>query len=374
MNSVISRLLIYIVCAMLQLQNFRIDMIMVIGTLFSLILGFLDSVFPPDNRLEKRKRIAFILLYCAYCIAATWFPPFLCFLPLLVYNICAYKLMINAGFLCFDILLSFFIVSPQFAIYIIILCLICALFQYEIHRSDGLKNELKALRDNSKEHEMIVEEKNRTLRENQDAKIYMATLKERNRIAREIHDNVGHMLTRSILQVGAIKTINQNEALVSALDDLHGTLNTAMTSIRSSVHDLHDESIDLYSAISEIIAGIDGLDITFDYDMGENIPKDIKYCFISVTKEALNNILKHSNATKMDILVREHPGFYQLQIQDNGTNIKLEPEHGIGLTNIKDRVKSLNGNLKISTDSGFKILISIIKNMEETPYENNYRR
>lgn len=365
MNSVISRFLIYIGCAMLLLHSFPIDALMIAAALSSLILGFLDAVFPAGNRLEKRKQTVLVILNIAYCITALCFPPFLCFLPLLAYNICAGKLWFNAGAMCFDILLSFFIVSPQFAIYIILLSLMCALFQYEITRSGKLKDELKSLRDNSKEHEMIVEEKNRTLRENQDAKIYMATLKERNRIAREIHDNVGHMLTRSILQVGAIKTINQNEILVSHLDDLHNTLNTAMTSIRSNVHDLHDESIDLHSAISEIISGIDGLDITFDYDMGKNVPKDIKYCFISVIKEAVSNTLKHSNAAKMDILVREHPGFYQLQVQDNGTDIKLNPENGIGLANIKDRVKSLNGNLKISTGSGFKILISIIKNREE---------
>lgn len=367
MNSVISRLLIYIACVMLQLQSFQIDALMIVSALSSLILGFLDEVFPTDIRLENRKHIVFIILYGAYCVIALIFPPFLCFLPLLSYNICTCRLWFNAGFLCLDILLSYFIVSPQFAIYIIFLCLICVLFQYEINRSEKLKKELKVLRDNSKEYEMIVEEKNRTLCENQDTQIYMATLKERNRIAREIHDNVGHMLTRSILQVGAIKTINQNENLVSPLDDLHSTLNTAMTSIRSSVHDLHDESIDLNLAISEIISGIDKLDITYDYDMGQNIPKDIKYCFISVTKEAVSNTIKHSNATKMDILVREHPGFYQLQIQDNGTDIKPEPESGIGLINIKDRVKSLKGNLKISTNSGFKILISVIKNMEETP-------
>ena len=51
--------------------------------------------------------------------------------------------------------------------------------------------------------------------EKQDTEIYLATLKERNRIAREIHDNVGHMLSRSILMVGALKTVNQAENLKS---------------------------------------------------------------------------------------------------------------------------------------------------------------
>lgn len=367
MNSVISRLLIYIACVMLQLYSFEVDATLVVSALFSLILGYLDATFMVTGRLENYKRTSFIIIYGTYCIAAFLIPQLVCFLPLIVYNISRYRLWYNGALLGFAVLFSFTTANVSFTIYVIILCLICGLLQYEISQREQLTEKLIALRDNSKENEMIVEEKNRTLRENQDTQIYMATLKERNRIAREIHDNVGHMLTRSILQVGAIKTINKNETLTVPLNDLHETLNTAMTSIRSSVHDLHDESIDLHSAICEIINGIDQLDISLDYDMGKHTPRDIKYCFISVIKEAVNNTLKHSNSTKMDILVREHPGFYQLQIEDNGTNIKMNPENGIGLTNIEDRVKSLNGNLKISTNSGFKILISIIKNMEEIP-------
>lgn len=73
----------------------------------------------------------------------------------------------------------------------------------------------------------------------------LQTLRERNRIAREIHDNVGHMLSRSILQMGALITIHKEEPLHGQLAGVGETLNQAMNSIRESVHDLHDESIDL---------------------------------------------------------------------------------------------------------------------------------
>ena len=62
------------------------------------------------------------------------------------------------------------------------------------------------------------------MQRNQDYEIYLATLKERNRIAREIHDNVGHMLTRSILQLGALSVINKDETVGEAINDLSGTL------------------------------------------------------------------------------------------------------------------------------------------------------
>ena len=51
------------------------------------------------------------------------------------------------------------------------------------------------------------------MRQNQDYEIHLATLKERNRIAREIHDNVGHLLSRSLLQTGALQVMNHDKAL-----------------------------------------------------------------------------------------------------------------------------------------------------------------
>lgn len=223
-----------------------------------------------------------------------------------------------------------------------------------------LKEKLKVLHDDQTEKDMIQKEHDRMLMENQNNMIYMATLKERNRIAREIHDNVGHTLTRSILQLGAIKAINKEPVLKKPLDDLHGSLNDAMTNIRKSVHDLHDESIDLESSIRQLTEGISALDIHVDYDMSNAIPKDIKYSFIAITKEAVNNAVKHSNGDTLDILLREHPGFYQLIVKDNGTDIKIN-NTGIGLANITDRVNAMKGTLKISTDKGFKLLITVAK-------------
>ena len=134
-----------------------------------------------------------------------------------------------------------------------------------------------------------------------------------------------------------------------------------MTSIRNSVHDLHNESIDLRLAIQEIIDNVTTLSIQFDYDITTDVPKDMKYCFIAITKEAVNNTLKHSNATKMYIIIQEHPAFYQLLIHDNGTNNYQNVLDGIGIRNMKDRVKTLHGTIKISNQEGFHILISIFK-------------
>lgn len=255
-------------------------------------------------------------------------------------------------------------------------------------RLDELEQEYKRSRDDSRELTLMLEKKNQDLLEKQDTEVYLATLKERNRIAREIHDNVGHMLSRSILMVGALKAINQNENLKVPMEQLDQTLNEAMTNVRQSVHDLHDESVNLKEVMESLAVEFSFCPVQLTYDMGYDIPKEIKYSFIAITKEALNNVMRHSNADEVKILVREHPWLYQLIIEDNGTSderIRSDGDReayavqesagktgnvgktentessGIGLRNMKERVRMLGGTIQIQKENGFRIFITVPK-------------
>ena len=129
--------------------------------------------------------------------------------------------------------------------------------------------------------------------------------------------------------------------------------------------------------------------VQLTYDMRYDIPKEIKYSFIAITKEALNNVMRHSNANKVKILTREHPGLYQLIIEDNGTSDeRIQPDgdweeyaekesagktenarktentesSGIGIENMKKRVRMLGGTMQIQKENGFRIFITVPKN------------
>ena len=80
----------------------------------------------------------------------------------------------------------------------LILCVLASVAQLMHEDSEKEKKEIISLRDSSKEREIGLEEENKVLAKNRDMMVKNATLSERNRIAREIHDNVGHMLTRSV--------------------------------------------------------------------------------------------------------------------------------------------------------------------------------
>ncbi|MFR3090617.1 MAG: histidine kinase [Eggerthella lenta] len=88
----------------------------------------------------------------------------------------------------------------------------------------------------------------------------VATLSERSRIAREIHDNVGHLLTRSVLQVEALQVVHADDECVrGGLASVGATLHEAMDTVRKSVHDLHDDAFDLRARLDGVI-GACGLD------------------------------------------------------------------------------------------------------------------
>lgn len=223
------------------------------------------------------------------------------------------------------------------------------------------EDDVRRIRDDGIERHMLLEHQNAEIIERQNYEINVATLRERNRIAREIHDNVGHMLTRAILQTGALKVIVKDDAVKGQLEGLGATLNTAMDNIRNSVHDLHDESVDMGRAVEEVIGNFPKLDVELDYDVKSNVSSEMKYSFISIVKEALNNTAKHSNGSKVKIILSEHPAFYQLIIADNGTDIPDNFTGGMGISSIRERVKSLHGNININTEKGFRISISVMK-------------
>lgn len=318
--------------------------------------------------------------FVIFGLCSLWFSDLLLFFPLLLYQTLSTELFPLAvaelplwGFLVFQIN-RFPAVLCLLGIFGFILSFFLWLYA---EKYQALYQDFQQIRDDSEEHALLLSEKNKALLEKQDYEIYAATLRERNRIAREIHDNVGHVLSRSILITAACKTINKNDALDPLLGNLEESLNGAMNSIRSSVHDLHDDAVDLEDAIKGLVKDFTFCPVNLTYDMSRQIPREVKYSLISITKEGLSNVMRHSNADSVNILLREHPALYQLCIEDNGTpgngipdiqteadiNKEKSTSGGMGLSNIRDRAKALGGTVQITQENGFRIFVTIPKSV-----------
>lgn len=355
MENIVCYLIVLVSSFLLEINTVGSSNYSVIATLVVIIVTTFYFSFG-----KVYKRLCKCLIY-VIAIALVIAPDMGAYTPVLVYVLASVNMYLGIVYAVISTLVYALFGSMINTCILAIMGAVAVVFSSLTAKIKTLDNNLLKLRDNSKEKELLVEEKNRMLRDNQDANIHLATLKERNRIAREIHDNVGHLLTRSIVQIGAVKTINKDDTLGALLDGVHQTLDQAMNNIRTSVHDLHDESIDLRASIEEILDTVGNFETELVYDMEDVVPKKIKYSFITIIKESVNNAIKHSNGDKIKVLVREHPGLYQLNISDNGKVDKQLSGSGIGLVNIKDRVNELGGSLRIDTEAGFEIMITVVK-------------
>lgn len=358
MSTYIDSILLFILCLLAYLPV-KPDPMHITGILFLITIYCFELLCPSD---KQRSYLGIIILILCF-----FFPEMAVFLPWHCYVFFLHRQYVPSGLYLLPVLIYSDRVSSEPILFLLLVAAISFYLAYTNRIRTGLVKQIHLLRDDSVERELTLQEANRKVLENQNDQIYIATLRERNRIAREIHDNVGHMLSRSILQTGALLSICRDETLTSHLSALKDTLNLAMDNIRNSVHDLRDDSIDLKSALQGITDSFAFCPVLLQCDISHHLSQNIKYCFLTVTKEALNNIMKHSNATKVLITVREHPAFYQLLIEDNGNPAKSFPDShkisfdGMGIQNMRDRVEALHGILHISKEHGFRIFISIPK-------------
>ena len=248
--------------------------------------------------------------------------------------------------------------------------LMAALLAYVLRENTSLRKLLSRVKDEAGESMIAHRAEQKARSDQQDAEIYAATLAERNRIAREIHDNVGHMLSRSILLTGALKTVHREDsALGEQLGALDQSLSEAMNAIRESVHNLHEDSMDLEQSAAALAADFSFCPVSLSCRISSAAPRSVSYCLLAIIKEALVNISRHSSATRAHIAITEHPALWQMSIEDNGSggglfpepNSPFSPGEGLGLRNMRERVEQLSGSIHFSYDNGFRIFLSIPK-------------
>lgn len=370
MSYIVDRLILIWISFMVIIQMCTMREIVILG-LTAVVIAGLSYYFD-----EKYVSVGFGWIYI---LISLFFSPLICIASVVMYELFRWKRYVEMAFLVIISGYGFATldnITPLATLLIVFGELLALILYWRSSENDKLHEMIKHIRDDSEERNMLLAEKNKHLIEKQDSEVYVATLKERNRIAREIHDNVGHMITRSLLQMGALMIINKEEPLHGQLEAVKNNLDVAMNNIRESVHDLHDESVDMKQTIVDMMRELETqFNCKLEYDAGKNIDRKYKYAIIGIVKEGISNILKYSENDRVDIIVREHPGMYQLVIHDYSSgkmtgdkkdiiggrefaDIKKSGE-GIGLQNMQDRVSALNGNIIIDDKNGYRIFVTL---------------
>jgi len=208
-----------------------------------------------------------------------------------------------------------------------------------------------------------------------DKKVLDAVIKteeqERERFAKNLHDDLGPLLSSIKMYLGLMKTTDQPEKQDYVITQLNEVVKEAITTTKEVSNDLSPHILINYGLASAIENFIQKIPLTIKVNfqcslLSERYSNTIENSFYRIIKELINNTVKHSEANRIDITLEEKGQNLDLSYTDNGKGFDLEnyeksKKTGMGISNIISRAKSLNGvyELYASINSGFSFRITI---------------
>ena len=205
------------------------------------------------------------------------------------------------------------------SVYTAVLGAVAALLAVRTRQGEATRQNLNAARDDLRKRVLALQDANARMLQMQDDELRAAALSERTRIAREIHDGVGHLLTRLLLRVKALQiTHREHPGVVTDLAALDDGLDEALDSMRRSVHALSDQGEDL--AVSLNLLGSRSAIATVDVDcsLDAEPPRTVSRCITAVVREALTNAARHGGAASARVTVIDYPAFWQVTVDNDG--------------------------------------------------------
>jgi signal transduction histidine kinase len=190
---------------------------------------------------------------------------------------------------------------------------------------------------------------------------------ERKRMAADLHDNLGSLLTAINISLDNINAEHLSEKERKIYANILSMTEDAYSEVRILSHNLMPEELEkegLANALKRMIQKINlNKNIHFELIINELQfnSKTIDLNIYAICLEMVQNIIKHSRATKATISLFEKGNHLWLEVIDNGKGIDPTKEKGIGLKNIKNRLESLDGELFIDSEigKGTKLVVSV---------------
>ncbi len=195
----------------------------------------------------------------------------------------------------------------------------------------------------------------------------LAQAKERNRLAREIHDTLGHTLTGIIAGVDAASAVADDspEMLKQYLSAVSEVARQGMKDVRRSVNELRPDVLeqrDLLALINKTISQMSAASkakITLDNRAGRlSFGEDEEEVIYRIVQESITNSIRHGHADLVRITITRECNIVTVEVKDNGAGAKnIEP--GFGITHMKERLDMLGGEIHVDGSEGFLVTAKI---------------
>ena len=258
-----------------------------------------------------------------------------------------------------------------------VVALLAARLALRTVQEEAARERLHAMRDDLHEKVVALRASRARLEEAREHETRAAALAERTRIARDIHDGVGHLLTRLLLQVKALAVTHRDEPAVAAdLTELDRGLDGALSAMRRSVHALSDEGEDLATSLNLLGSRCGIGHVEVDCPLEEAPPPAVTRCLVAVVREALTNAARHGRASSARVRVSDYPAFWRVAVDNDGA----VPERGqwpgggapssifpngapagLGLRSMSERLEALGGAVRLAPHPRFTVIATIPK-------------
>ena len=250
-----------------------------------------------------------------------------------------------------------------------VICALAALLALRTTEEETTRARLHAMRDDLREKVLALQDANARLLRAQDHELRAAALSERTRIAREIHDGVGHVLTRLLLRVKALQVTHRDEpGVVADLAALDSDLGEALDSMRRSVHALSEEGEELATSLNLLGSRCGIAKVEVDCSTQTEPPPAVARCVVAVVREALTNAARHGRAASARVVVTDYPAFWQVTVDNDGVVppgdeplVDGDKNAGLGLRSMTERVEALGGRVRITPRPRFTVFATIPK-------------
>jgi signal transduction histidine kinase len=182
----------------------------------------------------------------------------------------------------------------------------------------------------------------------------LAASLERSRIAREIHDSLGHSLTTLDIQLELAQRLYDKDPLeaVNSLNIAKDLSSECLTKIRNSVQSIRQINFNLNQALTTLVEQV-GRNQSFVIEIESKIPQlasQTSHQLYCIVQEAVTNIQKHACAKVVNIKGYENTEGIVLEITDDGQGFEVNAHHtGFGLRGMQERVQILGGELQIKS-------------------------
>ena len=199
---------------------------------------------------------------------------------------------------------------------------------------------------------------NRRLLLAQEEVAHLAKVAERERIARDLHDVLGHTLSVIVLKAELASKLADRDPgrAIQEIKDVERISREALAQVRATVRGYH--ALSLQAEAEQVTALLEATGIAVDSSFPQvDLPPAQEGILALALREAVTNVLRHARAGACSLRLRAVAGGCELEIKDDGCG--GEAREGIGLTGMRHRVEALGGSLRRDGSSGTRLVITL---------------